>query len=174
MPCEEFRSEARWICVRTQSKKEFFAAQNLRNQSYDCYLPTVARTIRHARRARVITAPLFPGYLFVSLELDVRQWRPILGTFGVIDLIMEDGCPKPVPVGVVEALQEATGADGHADFRHQVSVGQDVRIMSGPFFSLVGRLERLDDQGRVTVLLDILGGQRLVSADATALQPLAA
>ncbi len=166
--------QRRWICIHAQPNKELFAAQNLRNQSYHCYLPTVSKVVRHARRTKTVRAPLFPRYLFVNIDVDVDQWRPILGTFGVSSLVMDGGRPKAVPFGVVETLLEATDTEGNTDFRHNVHVGQQVRIMSGPFFDLVGRLEQLDSMGRVTVLLDILGGQRSVNAGRVALQPEAA
>lgn len=37
--------------------------------------------------------------------------------------------------------------------------GQSVKVTAGPFAELVGQLERLDDNGRVRVLLEILGGK---------------
>jgi transcriptional antiterminator RfaH len=33
-----------------------------------------------------------------------------------------------------------------------------VKVAAGPFADLVGRLERLDDKGRVSVLLRLMGG----------------
>ena len=166
--------DARWICIRSQPKRELFAAENLCRQSYRCFVPTVPRVVRHARRAKKIKEALFPRYLFINLDLGVQQWRPILGTFGVSDVIMQDGRPKPVPIGVVEGLMAAIDADGCMDFRHHANVGDSVRLMAGPFFGLIGRLERLDSQGRVSVLLDILGGPRVVHASRTALQTVSA
>lgn len=161
----------RWYCVHTQPRKEIIAAQNLALQSYQYYLPTVARTIRHARKVAKVTRALFPNYLFVSIDMQAQPWSPIKSTFGVRNLIMENDRPKLVPIGVVEELISATNDDGCVDFRHKLEVGKNVRLMSGPFSNLVGRLERLDDKGRVAVLLAILGGERLVFADKTALQP---
>ena len=37
--------------------------------------------------------------------------------------------------------------------------GQAVKVMAGPFVDLVGQLEGLNDNGRVRVLLKILGGK---------------
>lgn len=165
-PCDQ-----RWLCVKTQPRKELYAAENLKLQSYRCFLPTLMKTVRHARKVTKVKSALFPTYLFVEVDLDVQRWRPIRSTFGVSDLIMEGDRPKLVPFGVVEALENATNDDGHVDFRHDVKIGQEVRLLSGPFFNLVGRLESLDDRGRVAVLLDILGGQRRVFAERTALQP---
>ncbi len=165
-------SGERWYCVQTQPKKEMFAAKNLELQSYRHLLPTVVKTIRHARKVTRVRQALFPNYLFVSLDVHVQRWWPIKSTYGVRHLIMENDRPKPVPSGVVEELIAATNEEGHVDLRDNVKIGQNVRLMSGPFFNLVGRLERLDDRGRVAVLLSILGGERLVVADKTALQPL--
>jgi transcriptional antiterminator RfaH len=112
--------------------------------------------------------------MFVRLDLSVEPWRPIISTLGVSALVRGLDRPKPVPVGVVEALLAARNAKGLIDFRHEVKVGDRVRIMSGPFFNLVGQLERLDDRGRVEVLISILGGERSVVTDRTALQPVPA
>ncbi|MGI9449869.1 MAG: transcription termination/antitermination protein NusG [Geminicoccaceae bacterium] len=164
-------SSKRWYCVQTQPMKEMFAAKNLEMQSYQLHLPTVVKTIRHARKVTRVKRALFPSYLFVNVDVDTQSWWSIRSTFGVRHLIMENDRPKPVPIGVVEALITATNDEGHVDFRHDIRVGQNVRLLSGPFFNLVGKLERLDDRGRVAVLLSILGGERLVIAEKTALQP---
>ena len=163
----------RWYCVYAQPNKERFAALNLERQSYSCFLPTVIKTTRHARRVTKVRSALFPRYLFIKLDPQVQAWRPIRSTFGVSALVMEDDRPKPVPLGVVENLQEAVSQDGYVDFRHEAKVGQRVRLLSGPFANLVGRLEHLDEKGRVSVLLDILGGQRVVTTNKASLLPIA-
>lgn len=172
-PVEE-ASVGRWFCVHTQPRKEIQAAGNLRLQSYRCFLPTVQKTIRHARQVRRIKAAFFPRYLFVRLNLDVDGWRPIRSTFGVSGLIMERDRPKPVPSGIVEALYEAADVSGCVDFRDDVLVGRSVRLLSGPFANLVGKLKDLDDRGRVAVLLNFLGGERVVYADGVSVMPTSA
>jgi transcriptional antiterminator RfaH len=42
-------------------------------------------------------------------------------------------------------------------FGDGLKTGQSVRIISGPFANFVGSLERLNDAGRVRVLLDMMG-----------------
>lgn len=88
----------------------------------------------------------------------------------MVDLVQQDDRPLAVPKGVVERLLAAVNVDGFIDFRDDLEVGDQVRLLSVPFFNLVGRLQHLDAQGRVKVLLSILGGERVVSADRTALQ----
>jgi transcriptional antiterminator RfaH len=49
--------------------------------------------------------------------------------------------------------------------------GQAVKVTAGPFADLVGQLERLDDNGRVRVLLEILGGKVRVALPQDLLAP---
>ena len=167
----ELKGDERWFCVHALAKKELFAAANLERQGFRCFVPKLLKTVRHARRTKTTLAPLFPRYLFTVIDLGVHRWRSIRGTFGVADLVMGDDRPRPVPVGVVEGLIEATGIEGSVDFRDQLQVGQEVRMLTGPFAEQMGRLARLDDNGRVAVLLEIMGAERLVRTERTVLQP---
>jgi transcriptional antiterminator RfaH len=72
---------------------------------------------------------------------------------------MRGGEPEPVPRGLVEQLAEAASPDGVVRGGPPLKEGQSVRVTAGPFADLIGTLERLDDNDRVRVLLDILGGK---------------
>jgi transcriptional antiterminator RfaH len=65
--------------------------------------------------------------------------------------------PQPVPIGVVEALREKITDAGLLAFEPTLLVGQQTRIVDGPFADLIGTLEYLDGTGRVRVLLNLLG-----------------
>ena len=166
------RAEERWICVQTQAHKEMLAADNLRRQDYQCFVPSVFRQVRHARRVHTMLKPFFPRYVFAVLDLVRQPWRPVLHTIGVSSVIMGSERPKVVPEGIVEALIGATDSAGSLDFRDGLRVGQKVRLLTGPFADFVGRLERLDDKGRVAVLLDVMGGERRLWAERAAMQAL--
>jgi transcription antitermination factor NusG len=72
---------------------------------------------------------------------------------------MRGGQPEPVPHGLVEQLTAIAAADGTVRFRSSLHEGQEIRVTAGHFADLVGKLERLDDQRRVRVLLEIMGGR---------------
>lgn len=163
-----------WICVQTQPHKEFAAAMNLGKQGYRSFVPKIEKKVRHARQTKITSSAFFPCYLFAVLEPAMQAWRPINGTYGVRSLIMENQRPKPVPEGVVESLMQLTNEAGNLDFRETLSAGQSVRLLTGPFADMVGTLARIDGRGRVSVLLSIMGGERLISTDKGALQPAAA
>jgi len=155
----------RWYVVNTQPNREFRAFFNLRNQGFTAFLPRLRKTVRHARQFRSVTAPLFPRYLFVSLDLDRDRWRSVNGTFGVSHLIMEGERPKPIGSDIVDGLMTASERDGVLSRAPDLLPGARVRFSSGPLAGLVGTLLDLDADGRVRVLLDVMGGKVPVRAD---------
>ena len=120
-----------------------------------------------------MVAPFFPRYLFVALDLGRDRWRSVNGTFGVARLVMAGDRPLPVPSGIVEALIAAADDRGvlRFDGAGSLRVGQQVRVLAGPFADQVGRLTSLDDNGRVRLLLDIMGGHVPVEVSSAALLP---
>ena len=55
----------------------------------------------------------------------------------------------------------------------ELTTGQKIRILSGPFADLIGTLERLDENGRVLVLLQLMGSAIPVSLHRSVLSPAA-
>lgn len=117
------------------------------------------RSTRHARKLRQVLAAAFSGYLFVRLDLGRDRWRSVNGTCGVSRLIMAHDRPAPVPDGVVETIMNYVDEAGIAHFERDLQVGQQVRIKDGPLAEAAGRLVPLDSNGRVRVLLEIMGGK---------------
>jgi transcriptional antiterminator RfaH len=147
----------RWFVVHAMAHREAIAAAHLERQDFRSYLPRHLKTVRHARKLRTVLAPYFPGYLFVELDLERQRWRSVHSTQGVLRLVMSGDYPAPVPVGLVEALIGATDEKGVLTLS-SLGVGQRVRMVAGPFAEQLGRIQSLDDSGRVRVLLEIMGG----------------
>lgn len=161
----------RWYVVRTQPHAEAKAIFHLERQAFDVFCPRIAKTVRHARKTSKVLAPLFPGYLFLSMDVGATQWRSVNGTFGVLHLLMQNDLPQPVPIGVVEAIKDRIGDNGAIDWSQSLNIGQSVRIASGPLADLVGTLEKLDSQGRVHVLLNLMGRGVGIQLHASVLLP---
>lgn len=163
----------RWYAVHTLPFGELRAAGHLENQSYRTFLPKRHKTVRHARKSTTVEAAFFPRYLFVVIDLMRDQWLSINSTFGVSRLIMRGDQPNPVPCGVVETLIASADERGILQFEQKLKVGGVVRLLAGPFAEQIAILDRLDDAGRVRVLLDMLGRQVAVSTNMNNLLPLA-
>ena len=152
-------SERRWYVVHTQPNGEGRADLNLCRQGFATYLPRYARRRRHARRQEVVKRPLFPRYLFVGLDLACDRWRAVQSTFGVNRLVLAGEEPLPVPDGVIDAIRAREDGDGLVALGLPAGVGPGsrVRLVDGIFADAKGVLERIADDRRVAILLDLLG-----------------
>lgn len=162
----------RWFAVNTQPSSEARVCTNLSRQNWSAFCPQVVQTIRSGRRTQSLPRPLFPGYVFVSLDMRVDAWRSVDGTFGVRAIVKAGDTPSPLPTGLVESLKEMSDAQDCLVFTRELRVGEKVRFLSGPFAEMIGSLERLDSRGRVLVLLNLLGRQTEVKARAAELFPI--
>jgi transcriptional antiterminator RfaH len=163
--------QERWYVARTLAQRELHAARQLTNQEFRAFVPRYWKNRRHARRVETISAPLFPRYIFVILDRTRDRWRSVNGTLGVERLLMQAGEPQAVPQGVVESLITAADTDGNVHFDFHLKEGQTIRVTAGPLADLVGQLEGLDDNGRVRVLLEIMGGKVRVALPQTLVAP---
>ena len=144
----------RWYVVNTQPRAEFRAETHLANQGFETWLPSLRKTRRHARRVDTVQAPLFPGYLFVRLDLDNQAWSAINGTWGVLRVLCQDGRPLPLPQGFVDALLDSADESGCITLPERgLEKGQRLRITGGPYQEYVGTLLDLPSRDRVAVLL---------------------
>jgi transcription elongation factor/antiterminator RfaH len=147
-----------WYVVSTHPHQEERAQINLRRQGYEVWTPMLERTRKHARRTDIISAPLFPGYLFVSLDCKTEPWRAIDSTFGVRRILCRGEHPCPVQRGFIETLKAATDDRGVlAMTADNIEPGQPVRVLDGPFADQVGTLLRLANKERIALLLNLLG-----------------
>jgi transcription elongation factor/antiterminator RfaH len=159
---ETAAAAVRWYVVHTQPFAEDRAGVRLETQGYHIFCPRLRKMVRHARKSTIKFVPLFPGYLFLRLDISRERWRSVNGTRGVIRLLTQGDIPQAVPPGVVEDLKSNADVDGALDQTPLLHAGQYVRVTEGPFANFVGTLQRLNGTDRVHVLLNLLG--RSVSA----------
>jgi transcriptional antiterminator RfaH len=146
--------QPRWYVAHTHPHSEVKAAAHLRRQGYDVYVPRCRKSRRHARHVESISAPLFPRYLFIAIDINTQRWRSISSTTGVSYLISTDDKPAAVPTGIVEALKERE-VDGH--------LTPDLRATFATSAELLGGL---DERDRIELLFAML--DRNVDRDLTA------
>lgn len=156
----------RWYAIHTLPKSEKKAEFNLTRQGFDVFCPQLKKTRRHARKVDTVLAPLFPSYIFTRLDVDEQPWRSINGTFGVAYIVGRGERPQPVPVGLIEAIAAHQSAVGAVELPKVVfQPGDKLMLEDGPFKGLVGEFDRMKDQERVMVLLNLMGGKVPVEAD---------
>ena len=148
-----------WYAVHTHARKEVIASQHLLRQGFDVYFPQHLKKHRHARRISWVRSPFFPRYLFAGFDLKHRRWGAICSTIGVSSLIKLGGFPIKVPPKIIEGLKAREDETGLIRLSNNVDhkPGDFIQIRSGVFEDMVGILQNLDDQGRISMLLDIMG-----------------
>ena len=161
-------STQRWYVVQSQPNAEIKAVAHLNRQGFETYLPRYLKRRRHARRVEVVSAPLFPRYLFVGIDLEAQRWRSIFSTVGVSRLVCNGEVPMAVASQVVEALQARHDPGGYVklDQRPAFLPGDKIRVVDGAFADCLGLYEGLKDSDRVAILLDLLGRKVRVMVDA--------
>lgn len=158
---------SRWYVAQTRPHAEAKASLHLRRQGFAIYLPRYLKQRRHARRVEKIAAPLFPGYLFVSIDMAAQQWLSIDSTIGVARLVRDGERPAPVPQVVIDALVTREDANGFVqlDRRPRFSPGDKIRVVGGAFCDCYGLYDGMSARERVAILLDLLGRQVRVVLD---------
>lgn len=157
-PTGAIADASRWYAIHVLPRMEATAEAHLKRQGFEVFVPRVRVTRRHARRIETVRAPLFPRYGFVRLDVLRQRWRSVNGTTGVASLVMTHDRPQAIPVGIVETFLAALTPDGVVDLDHGFRMGDPVRLIAGPFAGQLGVLTRLDDKGRVEMLLSLING----------------
>lgn len=149
-----------WYLVYTKPRQEETALTNLARQGYGVYLPKVRQTRKRQGRRTAVVEPLFPRYLFISLDAQTDNWGPIRSTLGVASLVRFGHEPAKVPDDLVTFLQKQEGEGGlHVWAEPTFEAGDRVSVAEGVFQGYKGILLAKTSRERVVVLLDILGKQ---------------
>ncbi|MBE6122344.1 MAG: transcription termination/antitermination protein NusG [Erysipelotrichaceae bacterium] len=104
---------------------------------------------------------IFPGYVFVEMKMTDEAWYVVRNTPGVTGFIgSSGGGAKPFPVSPdeIEAILRRMGQSDKkvvVDF----TIGDNVRILNGPFAGMEGRVNEMNDQTQVASVMTLLFGR---------------
>lgn len=149
---------SRWFVSQVKPGGTRRAEVNLRRQGIEAFHPR-QRVTRRQRGTLVTRAePVFPGYLFLCFDPATAPWAKINNTYGVSRLLMTpDRRPAPLPDGFVPLMRARSDADGLLQMADDLAPGDRIRLLTGPFADTVARIETLDRDGRIALLLDLMG-----------------
>jgi transcriptional antiterminator RfaH len=150
-----------WAAARLAPRQETLALHCLALAGYSTYLPRV-REHRVSRGRRILaTPPLFPGYCFITIEL---QWHAARWAPGTRGLIMDGMQPARVPDSVIAEIQSRE-RDGFVVLPKapRLRQGAQVRVVHGAFQGHLGIYAGMNGRQRVAVLLTLFGALRPVT-----------
>ena len=94
----------KWYLLQTKSNVHVTACENLKRQGFDVFLPLIIKTTKKNGKFLDITAPLFPGYLFMGTSIDPIPWKTINGTRGISKAVTLDGVYRPISAHIIDGF----------------------------------------------------------------------
>ncbi len=100
---------------------------------------------------------VFPGYVMVNMKMNEDSWALVKNTPGVTGFVGSANKPVPLTPEEVDRILD-TGTVEKPKAVAQFSVGETVRVMSGPLADFNGEISEVnEDQNKLTVLVNIFG-----------------
>ncbi len=131
------------------------------------YLPLREKTRVLQRRKITFHLPVFPGYVFVKLQPSMRL--PLLQT-NLLVRILEPSQPRRLLRDLV-MVRRALRVNPTLATTKPLTKGRMVRIVSGPFMGVEGRVARLAGPLKVVLNVDLIGQAISVTAEAGQIEP---
>jgi transcriptional antiterminator NusG len=170
-----------WFVVHTYAGYENKVKQNLasrvrsmnvEDRIYEVVIPMEDVIEFKGGRKVVVQKKVFPGYLLVRQELDDDSWYVVRNTPGVTGFVGSGAKPTPLSrrevedilgVGKVEGVEVA---QKKARPRLEFEIGEQVRVVAGPFADFNGAISEIDvDRSKLKVLVNIFGRETPVELE---------
>ena len=91
-------SKPEWFAIHVRSRFEFKVAQSLSNFGIASFHASVERLRQWKDRKKLVSFPLFPGYVFVNIDRNSESRLLVLKTPGVVRFVeMLPGIPESIP-----------------------------------------------------------------------------
>ena len=120
--------------------------------------------ITEVRRGKKITSDrkFFPGYVLAKLSMNDDVYHLVKNTPKVTGFLGSMGKPQPISEAeaarILNTKEEAAAAAPKAKLKVDYEIGDQVKVLDGPFASFNGSVEELDfDRSRVKVSVSIFG-----------------
>ncbi len=166
--------ERRWYAIHTYSGYENAVLRNLKqrieslgmqDRIFNVVVPT-EKKIRVKGGKRVVEEErIYPGYVLVDMVVTDDSWYVVRNTPRVTGFVGSGTQPVPLTEKELSALMNRME---DAAPKHQVdlSIGDLVTIVDGPFKELEGKVGEIDEtRGKVKVLVSMFGRETPVELD---------
>ncbi|HEV2076119.1 MAG TPA: transcription termination/antitermination protein NusG [Thermoleophilaceae bacterium] len=158
----------RWYAVNTYSGHENKVKHNLehrveslgqRRRVRQIVIPTEQTSeIKDGQKIQVERRTM-PGYVLVNMDMNDDAWTLVKGTPGVTGFVGPQNKPVPLPEPeVARLLNRDADAGTRARPRAQFSIGETVKVVSGPLSDFSGEISEInEDAAKLKVLVSIFG-----------------
>lgn len=116
-------------------------------------------------KKKISKRKVFPGYVLVEMVMTDDSWYLVRNTSGVTGFVGSG--TKPIPLHESEARQilRQMGVD-EARPKLAFDVGQNVRVIAGPFENFIGAIEEIHpEKGKIKVRVSMFGRETPVELE---------
>ena len=170
-------ADKKWYVIHTYSGYENKVMATLERKVKSMGLETVINRILvpvedeidvKDGKKRTIKRKIYPGYVFVEMEVNDRSWYVVRNTPGVTGFV--GSVTKPIPLEPEEAKRILTSQriddSEPKKINIHVEVGEQVRITAGPFKDYVATVTEINEEkGTLKGLIDMFGRDTSVEVD---------
>jgi transcription antitermination factor NusG len=165
---DDTENDLRHYVLMTEPSVEFKVEKRLADMDFNPFVPKEKRQevrTRHSmfgtHRYKVdVIRPVFRGYIFVPLNM-AWSFGPFYSVPGLRSRPFLMTCGEPAILKAVD-VKRLKGLDGAlqepTSHGQPYKIGDQVRVLNGVFRDFVAKVQKLDDRGRIELLMDILGG----------------
>jgi transcription antitermination factor NusG len=162
-------NELPWFALQVRSGRENQVCDQLSAKGYDLFLPLYTCRKRWSDRIKKVELPLFPGYLFC--RFDPYDRLPILKTPWLLQIVGFSHIPAPVNDEEIFAVRKLIASGAAAQPWPFGSVGERVRIDSGPLRGVVGVLTQFKGNDKLVVSITLLQRSVAIEIDSALVTP---
>jgi transcriptional antiterminator NusG len=145
-------------------------SMNLKDRIFRVVVPTEEEIEIKGGQRRTVTRKVYPGYVLVDMILDEETWHAVRNAPGVTGFVGGTGMEAaPLPEEELRYILRAPAKEGEevkAKPKIIFQIGQNVKVVDGPFTDFVGTVsEVLPERNKVTVLVSFFGRETPVQLD---------
>lgn len=159
-----------WYSIQFKPNSYRMAERNLRRQGFITFLPLLETTKRDKPKFTNDIKPLFPGYMFVSMDLKKDSWRKINNTVGVSRLLYEQGKPKAISGEIINGLMSRCDHLGLLVRTKTPVIGETVELLKGAFTNFIATVETIESDKRIWVMMELMGRSTRIQVKAESLK----
>jgi transcription antitermination factor NusG len=161
-----------WWAVYTQHQHEKTVAEMLTGKGFEVFLPLHETTRRWKDRQKVLSLPLFPGYVFVRGLLSRRL--QVVTTPGIHMILSRGEQIEVVPENEIDAIRRAVQGSLRIEPHPFLKIGERVRVTRGSLEGVEGILVRKKNVFRLVLSVEMLAQSVGVEVSAADVEPVVA
>ena len=121
--------EESWYVLRVRSQAERLVQVGLHHKKFEVLNPTYqALSIRKDRR-KLLSRPIFNGYMFIRALLNPEIHLKLLKTPGVVEILRNKSGPTPVPDEQVDNVRLLEKHVGECFYGSEFEIGYAVFVL---------------------------------------------